>query len=113
MYHYQSAQASRVTQHTINRLIIDHESAWVGHQQFKGRHALGNHLIHRGLRSRGKIGNRDMKTVIDNSLFLGFAMPGLESFSQAMPPLLIGEIKDGGGSSTPASSPTSLEFSPA
>src|SRR6266487_361621 len=109
VYHYQTSQTSRTTQHTINRLIIDHEGAWVGHQQFKGRHTLGNHLIHRRFWSRGKIGDRDVKAIIDNGLPPRFTMPGLEGFSQAMPALLISEIDDGGGATTGGCYRTRLE----
>src|SRR5260370_25686072 len=109
MDHYQAAQLGRAAQHAIKRLIIDHEGIRVSHQEFKSRHACCNHFIHRGLGSGGEVSDRDVKAVIDNGLSLCLAMPGLKSFSKAMPALLIGEIENRGRTTTGGGNRTRLK----
>src|SRR6266487_2213561 len=109
VHHNKAPQTGCTAQHAIDRLVINHEGAWIGHQQFEGRYTCVNHLIHRLFWSRGKVGNCDVKAVIYNGLTLRFAMPGLQGFSQAVPALLIGEINDGGSATTGSSNCSRLK----
>src|SRR2546426_12025603 len=89
-----------MTQHTIHGLIVYHEGSWIGQQEFEGGYPRGNHIIHRRFRSRGQVGNGDMKAIIDYGLTLCFGAPGLQSFGQRMVPLLVRKIEDSGGTTT-------------
>src|SRR6266700_6753902 len=89
-----------MTKNPVPGLIIDHESPWIGHQEFEGGSPRSNHIVHRNFRRSGQVGNSDMKAVIDNGLTLGFSMPDLQSFSQRMAALLVGKIEDSGGATT-------------
>ena len=103
MHHDQPSKASRATQDTINRLIIYHKSAWIGHQQLESCHSCCNHLIHCLLRCRSEVSDCHMKAIIDYCVSCRFCMPGLKSFRKAMSSLLIRKINDAGGSTTGSS----------
>ena len=90
---------SRLTEGTVKGSIINIQNTRIGHEEFVGSDSLIRQFTHLSQPGIRHIGNDHVEGIINESLAVGFFMPGIESFEGRLSFSLNREIDHTGGSS--------------
>ena len=80
-----------------NRLVVDHEHAGIGHEQFETGDALvAHHAIHLAQSSVLELGHDHVEAVIDHGITFGSTSPVIERMPHRLASILDCKINDAG-----------------
>ena len=77
-----------------NASVVEHENAWICHEQLEGGHSLAYERIHLGFRPVVQVGDDHVEAVVDHRLALGLFHPRFPGVMKRLAAVLNGEIDD-------------------